>query len=115
MGSSNLVRGGSHVGYMSVAEAAQAQVLDCLCSDYHYPSLFHAPFLLAAKGLMPFEQAWKCVSEYPAEAARIGDRKGKIAPGHDADCLLLAPENPLPNAIRAVYIQGRGVYASHIP
>ncbi|MGF1521418.1 MAG: alpha-D-ribose 1-methylphosphonate 5-triphosphate diphosphatase [Leptolyngbyaceae cyanobacterium] len=107
MGSPNLVRGGSHVGYMSVADAATAQVLDCLCSDYHYPSLFHAPFLLAEKGLMPFEHAWKCVSEYPARAARIGDRKGKIAPGHDADCLLLTPENPLPNAIRSVYIKGQ--------
>ncbi|MEO0987630.1 MAG: alpha-D-ribose 1-methylphosphonate 5-triphosphate diphosphatase [Cyanobacteria bacterium J06639_14] len=109
MGSPNLVRGGSHVGYMSVAEAAQAQVLDCLCSDYHYPSLFHAPFLLAAKGLMPFAQAWKCVSEYPAKAARIGDRKGKIAPGHDADFLLLTPNHPFPNAIRAVYIHGQEV------
>lgn len=109
MGAPNLVRGGSHVGYMSVAEAAQAQVLDCLCSDYHYPSLFHAPFLLADQGLMPFEQAWKCISEYPAEAAKIGDQKGKIAPGYDADFLLLAPNNPLPSAIRAVYIKGQPV------
>ena len=112
MGAPNLVRGGSHVGYMSVAEAAQAQVLDCLCSDYHYPSLFYAPFLLAEKGLMPFEQAWKCVSEYPAAAAKIGHQKGKIAPGHDADFLVLTPDNPLPNAIRAVYIGGRPVKQS---
>jgi alpha-D-ribose 1-methylphosphonate 5-triphosphate diphosphatase len=112
MGAPNLVRGGSHVGYMGVAEAAQAQVLDCLCSDYHYPSLFHAPFLLAEKGLMSFEQAWKCVSEYPATAANIGDRKGKIAPGYDADFLVLTPNDPLPSAIRAVYIQGRPVKQS---
>lgn len=109
MGAPNLVRGGSHVGYMSVAEAAQAQVLDCLCSDYHYPSLFHAPFLLADKGLMSFEQAWKCVSETPANAAKIGDRKGKITPGHDADFLLLRPQHSLPNAIRSVYIGGQQV------
>lgn len=109
MGAPNLVRGGSHVGYMSVAEAAQSQVLDCLCSDYHYPSLFHAPFLLDKQGLMLFEQAWKCVSEYPAEAAKIGDRKGKVAPGYDADFLLLTPNNPLPSAIRSVYINGQEV------
>jgi alpha-D-ribose 1-methylphosphonate 5-triphosphate diphosphatase len=109
MGAPNLVRGGSHVGYMSVTEAAQAQVLDCLCSDYHYPSLFHAPFLLAEKGLMSFEQAWKCVSEYPAEAAKIGQQKGKIAPGYEADCLLLTPNGSLPSAIRAVYINGQPV------
>ncbi|MEO0521192.1 MAG: alpha-D-ribose 1-methylphosphonate 5-triphosphate diphosphatase, partial [Cyanobacteria bacterium P01_A01_bin.116] len=109
MGSPNLVRGGSHVGYMSVAEAARAGVLDCLCSDYHYPSLFHAPFLLAEKGLMPFEQAWKCISEYPASAAKIGQQKGKIAPGYDADFLLLEPNDALPSAIRSVYIKGQQV------
>ncbi len=112
MGAPNLVRGGSHVGYMGVAEAAHAQVLDCLCSDYHYPSLFHAPFLLAEKNLMSFEQAWKCVSQYPAEAAKIGDQKGKVAPGHDADFLLLTPDCPLPSAIRAVYINGNLVKQS---
>ncbi|MEM9944573.1 MAG: alpha-D-ribose 1-methylphosphonate 5-triphosphate diphosphatase [Cyanobacteria bacterium P01_D01_bin.36] len=109
MGAPNLVRGGSHVGYMSVAEAAQAKVLDCLCSDYHYPSLFHAPFLLAEKGLMPFEQAWKCISEYPASAAKIGHQKGKIAPGYDADFLLLEPNDSLPSAIRAVYVKGQRI------
>jgi alpha-D-ribose 1-methylphosphonate 5-triphosphate diphosphatase len=113
MGAPNLVRGGSHVGYMGVAEAAQAQVLDCLCSDYHYPSLFHAPFLLSEKGLMPFDQAWKCVSQYPAAAAKIGDQKGKIVSGHDADFLLLTPDCPLPSAIRAVYIKGIPVKQSH--
>ncbi|MEM6254894.1 MAG: alpha-D-ribose 1-methylphosphonate 5-triphosphate diphosphatase [Cyanobacteria bacterium P01_D01_bin.156] len=112
MGAPNLVRGGSHVGYMSVTEAAQAKVLDCLCSDYHYPSLFYAPFLLADKNLLSFEESWKCVSQYPAEAAKIGDQKGKIAPGHDADFLLLTPDYPLPNAIRAVYINGQPVKQS---
>ena len=112
MGAPNLVRGGSHVGYMGVAEAAKAQVLDCLCSDYHYPSLFHAPFLLAKNNLMSFDQAWKCVSQYPAEAAKIGDQKGKIAPDHDADFLLLTPDCSLPSAIRAVYINGQLVKQS---
>ncbi|PSN19346.1 alpha-D-ribose 1-methylphosphonate 5-triphosphate diphosphatase, partial [filamentous cyanobacterium CCP5] len=85
-----------------------AQVLDCLCSDYHYPSLFWAPFLLADKGLMAFEQAWKCVSEFPAQAAKIGDRKGQVTPGYDADFLLLAAGDR-PNPLRAVYIKGQQV------
>lgn len=109
MGAPNLVRGGSHVGYMSVADAVQAGVVDCLCSDYHYPSLFHAPFKLARMGLMPFEQAWKLVSTHPARAARIGDRKGAILPGFDADFLLIKPENSLPSAIVSVYLQGQEV------
>ena len=109
MGAPNLVRGGSHVGYMSVADAAQAGVLDCLCSDYHYPSLFHAPFKLAQMGLLSFEEAWKLVSTHPAQAARIGDRKGAILPGFDADFLLIKPENSLSSAIVSVYIQGQEV------
>lgn len=109
MGAPNLVRGGSHVGYMGVAEAAQAGVLDCLCSDYHYPSLFHAPFKLAEMDLMPFEDAWKTVSTYPSKAAGIGDRKGSIAPGLDADFLLLRPGNAFPSAISSVYVKGREV------
>ncbi len=109
MGAPNLVRGGSHVGYMSVAAAAEAEVLDCLCSDYHYPSLFHAPFKLAELGLMPFEAAWKVVSTHPANAAGIGDSKGAIAPGLDADFLLVKPNQSLPSAIATVYIKGQDV------
>ncbi len=109
MGAPNLVRGGSHVGYMGVAEAAKAGVLDCLCSDYHYPSLFHAPFKLSEMNLMPFEDAWKTVSTYPAKAAGIVDRKGSIAPGLDADFLLVQPEQRLPSAIAAVYVKGKEV------
>ncbi|MFN6514879.1 MAG: alpha-D-ribose 1-methylphosphonate 5-triphosphate diphosphatase [Nostoc sp. CreGUA01] len=109
MGAPNLVRGGSHVGYMSVAEAAKNGVLDCLCSDYHYPSLFHAPFKLAELGLMSFEQAWTLVSSRPAAAAGISDRKGKISPELDADFLLISPNNSLPTAIASVYITGQEV------
>ncbi|MBD2464145.1 alpha-D-ribose 1-methylphosphonate 5-triphosphate diphosphatase [Oscillatoria sp. FACHB-1407] len=108
MGAPNLVRGGSHVGYMSVADAVQAGVVDCLCSDYHYPSLFNAPFKLAL-GLMSFEAAWKLVSTNPAKAAGIGDRKGSIVPGLDADFLLVKPDRSLPSAIASVYIKGQEV------
>jgi alpha-D-ribose 1-methylphosphonate 5-triphosphate diphosphatase len=107
MGAPNLVRGGSHVGYMGVAEAVKAGVVDCLCSDYHYPSLFHAPFKLAELGLLPLEDAWKLVSTYPAKAAGLEGRKGAIAPGLDADFLLLQPNLPQSQAITAVYIQGQ--------
>lgn len=109
MGAPNLIRGGSHVGYMSAAAAAEAKVLDCLCSDYHYPSLFHAPFKMAEMGLMPFEESWKLVSTHPAKAAGIGDRKGAIAAGLDADFLVVKPSCPLPSAIASVYIQGQEV------
>jgi alpha-D-ribose 1-methylphosphonate 5-triphosphate diphosphatase len=115
MGAPNLVLGGSHVGHMSVAEAVQNGVLDALCSDYHYPSLFHAPFKMAELGLMAFEQAWELVSFLPATAAGIGKPtststscKGRIAIGWDADFLLITPSD-LPSAITAVYVAGQEV------
>lgn len=114
MGAPNLVRGGSHLGLMSVAEAVKHNVLDCLCSDYHYPSLFYAPFKLKELGLMSFEQAWSLVSSRPAAAVKISDRKGKIAPGLDADFLLVAPDHPLPSAIASVYVVGKEVARYHI-
>jgi alpha-D-ribose 1-methylphosphonate 5-triphosphate diphosphatase len=109
MGAPNLIRGGSHVGWMSVEAAAKAGVVDCLCSDYHYPSLFHAPFKLAQMGIMDFEQAWKLVSTYPAKAAGIGDMKGSIAIGWDADFILLKPNESYISAIASVYVAGQEV------
>ncbi|KZL48475.1 MULTISPECIES: alpha-D-ribose 1-methylphosphonate 5-triphosphate diphosphatase [Cyanophyceae] len=114
MGAPNLVRGGSHLGLMSVAEAVKHNVLDCLCSDYHYPSLFYAPFKLKELGLMSFEQAWSLVSSRPAAAVKISDRKGKIAPGLDADFLLVAPDHSLASAIASVYVEGKEVARYHI-
>ena len=107
MGAPNLIRGGSHVGWMSVEATAKAGVVDCLCSDYHYPSLFHAPFKLAQMGIMDFEQAWKLVSASPAKAAGIGDVKGSIAAGWDADFILLQPNKSYISAIASVYVGGK--------
>ncbi|MDJ0662577.1 MAG: alpha-D-ribose 1-methylphosphonate 5-triphosphate diphosphatase [Crocosphaera sp.] len=109
MGAPNLIRGGSHVGWMSVEIAAKEGVVDCLCSDYHYPSLFYAPFKLAEMGIMSFEKAWKLVSTYPAEAAGIGNSKGKISQGFDADFLLIEKDNIHLNSIKSVYIKGKEV------
>ncbi len=109
MGAPNLIRGGSHVGWMSVEMAAKKGVVDCLCSDYHYPSLFYAPFKLAEMEIMTFEEAWKLVSTYPAEAAGIGESKGKIAKGLDADFLLIQSNNSHLNSIKSIYIKGKEV------
>ncbi|TPX28446.1 alpha-D-ribose 1-methylphosphonate 5-triphosphate diphosphatase [Cylindrospermopsis raciborskii Cr2010] len=109
MGAPNLVRGGSHLGLMSVGTGIKSQVIDCLCSDYHYPSLFYSPFKIAEEGLMCFEEAWSLVSSKPAAAAGIGDRKGQVAPGLDADFLLISPDLPVLCAIVSVYVLGKEV------
>ncbi|MFT6903534.1 MAG: alpha-D-ribose 1-methylphosphonate 5-triphosphate diphosphatase [Oleiphilaceae bacterium] len=110
MGAPNLVRGGSHVGAISVKDALESGLVDILCSDYHYPSLFHAPFLAERQGLLSLPLAWKLVSEHPAKAAGLGQQKGRIAPGYDADLLILNSLDGLPTSIERTLIKGKEVF-----
>lgn len=110
MGAPNLVRGGSHVGAISVKDAIAQNLVNILCSDYHYPSLFRAPFVAAEHELMPLAQAWKMVSENPAKAAGLGATKGRIAPGFDADLLLLSELDGSPLSLQATLVGGTPVF-----
>jgi alpha-D-ribose 1-methylphosphonate 5-triphosphate diphosphatase len=108
MGAPNVVRGRSHVGFPTVAEAAAAGMVDIVCSDYHLPSLFHAPFRLAADGVLPLAEAWAMVSERPAASVGLDDR-GRIAEGACADLLLVDPDREGLEALRWVWRGGRVV------
>ncbi len=105
-GAPNLIRGGSHVGALSAYDAAREGLLDILCSDYHYPSLFLAPFKLRDLDVENIEEAWKRVSINPAKAALLADRKGSIEDGKDADFLILKSLEGRLEDIRSVYVEG---------
>jgi alpha-D-ribose 1-methylphosphonate 5-triphosphate diphosphatase len=107
MGAPNWIRGGSHLGLLSVAEALahDMPMVDALCSDYHYPSLFLAPFRMAACGVLSFERAWAMVSRIPAGLARLSET-GRIAPGCRADLLLVELLDERPR-LRGVWVGGR--------
>lgn len=105
LGAPNYVRGGSHLGLMGVAEALQDGVVDALCSDYHFPSLFHAPFAMARRSQQSLAEAWELVSTRPALLADL-PTKGRIAPGRDAD-LLLVEDRPVGPRLRGVWVAGR--------
>jgi alpha-D-ribose 1-methylphosphonate 5-triphosphate diphosphatase len=110
MGAPNLVRGGSHIGAISVRDAIGAGLVDILCSDYHYPSLFTAPFVIAEQNLMSLADAWKLVSENPARASGMGDHKGRILPGYDADLLLISDLDGSPLSLQAALVGGVPVF-----
>ena len=100
MGSPNVVRGGSHLGWASAAVMAEAGLCRILTSDYFYPALLQAPFVLAARGVLDLPAAWALVSANPAAAAGLADR-GTLAPGKRADLVLLEP-GPLPRLVATV-------------
>ena len=108
LGAPNYVRGGSHVGWMGVAQALAGDALDCICSDYHYPSLFHAPFRMAANGTRSLASAWSLVSDAPARAAGLDGRKGRIAVGHAADLLVVDLASGMPH-LESVLVGGHEV------
>jgi alpha-D-ribose 1-methylphosphonate 5-triphosphate diphosphatase len=90
MGSPNVVRGGSHLNWASAAEKAEAGVCDILSSDYYYPAMARAAFVMADRGVFDLPRAWALVSANPATAAGLSDR-GTIESGKRADLVLVEP------------------------
>jgi alpha-D-ribose 1-methylphosphonate 5-triphosphate diphosphatase len=92
MGCPNVVRGGSHLGWASAARLAEAGVCTVLTSDYYYPAMMPAAFILAERGQLDMAQAWALISENPARAGGLTDR-GTIEPGKRADLVLVDRAN----------------------
>jgi alpha-D-ribose 1-methylphosphonate 5-triphosphate diphosphatase len=88
LGAPNVVRGGSHTGWIDASEMVSRGCCSVLASDYYYPAPLLAAFALAARGIAPLAQAWKLVAENPARAAGLADR-GNLAPGRRADLILV--------------------------
>jgi len=93
MGSPNVVRGRSHLGWASAARLAEAGICNVLSSDYFYPAMHRAAFILAQRGVLDLAQAWALISANPAAAAGLDDR-GRIAPGLRADFVLAESSAP---------------------
>ena len=91
MGSPNVVRGRSHLNWASAAARAEAGICDILSSDYYYPAMARAAFVLADRGIFDLPRAWALVSGNPAAAAGLRDR-GAIAAGKRADVVLYEPK-----------------------
>ena len=106
LGAPNLVRGSSHLGNLSVRDAFAAGVADLICSDYHYQSMLHAPFVLTTLGA-PLHEAWHVVSRGPAMAVGRDDR-GVLENGACADVIVVEPPSAdRPARVRAVVVDGR--------
>ena len=108
-GAPNVVRGKSHTGKVVAADMVAAGLCTILASDYYYPSLLLAPFLLAHRGAASLVAAWELVSANPARAAGLSDR-GEIAPGKRADLILVDDHNPILPAVAATFVAGKLVF-----
>ena len=105
-GAPNLVRGGSHVGNVNVADLLHENVVDALASDYVPASLVEAAFG-AVRENISLPHAIALVSANPARMAGLEDR-GQIAPGLRADLVRVRVHDGLP-VVRQVWRAGERV------
>ena len=105
LGAPNVLRGGSHCNRLSASAAVADGLCTVLTSDYYYPALLHAPFRLAADGVVDLESAWALVTDNPARAAGLHDR-GVIAPGRRADLVLVDDSDPRLPHVAATWVGG---------
>jgi alpha-D-ribose 1-methylphosphonate 5-triphosphate diphosphatase len=88
LGAPNVVRGGSHVGWVNAADMIGRGLCTILASDYYYPAPLLAGFRLVADGIATIAQAWTYVAEQPARAAALFDR-GQLGIGRRADVIMV--------------------------
>jgi alpha-D-ribose 1-methylphosphonate 5-triphosphate diphosphatase len=108
MGAPNVVRGRSHMGWASAAPLAERGVVTVLASDYYWPAMLEAAFVLVRRGTLDLAGAWALMSGNPAEALGLADR-GRLAPGLRGDVVVVDPAVP---AVVATFCAGRLAWLS---
>jgi alpha-D-ribose 1-methylphosphonate 5-triphosphate diphosphatase len=88
LGAPNVVRGGSHTGWINAADMVTQGLCSILASDYYYPAPLLAAFRLASDKIAMLEKAWTLVSQTPAAAVGMNDR-GTITSGRRADLIVV--------------------------
>ena len=99
MSAPGVVSGTSHAERLSARQAVGDRLCSILASDFYYPALVAAPFVLAAERVIDFPGAWRLVSANPAAAAGLDDR-GTIGLGQRADLVLI--DDAVPGRPRVV-------------
>ena len=97
MGAPNVVRGGSHLGWSAAAPLAERGLVTVLASDYVWPTMTEAAFVLAGRGVLDLAAGWALISANPAAATGLRDR-GRIAPGLRGDVVVVDPATRAPVA-----------------
>jgi alpha-D-ribose 1-methylphosphonate 5-triphosphate diphosphatase len=110
-GAPNVLRGGSHTGCPTASEMVAKELCTVLASDYYYPALLLAPFILDKKGAAPLDKGWRLVSDGPARALSLSDR-GRIAEGLRADVILVEHAAGRPPRIVATIAGGDVIHLS---
>lgn len=106
VGAPNILRGGSHSGNMSAADAIMNDCADVICTDYYPPALLHGIFIMNKKYNIGIPEMVKKVSLNPAKAVGLGESYGSIEIGKKADIVIVDILDQYP-VITHVLVDGR--------
>jgi alpha-D-ribose 1-methylphosphonate 5-triphosphate diphosphatase len=109
LGAPNVMRGGSHLGWINASDMIASGLCSILASDYYYPAPLIAAFRLVESGIEPLERAWALISASPARAVGLHDR-GRIAAAMRADLVLVDASPPSRPRVVAALVAGRIVH-----
>lgn len=104
MGAPNYYRGGSHCGNLSCHEALAENLVDILCSDYHFPSMLGCLVKLIQAG-DPISHAVNLMTLNAAKSLGWDDRLGSIEEGKIADLVCFRPEKTF-GFVTKVWVDG---------
>ena len=106
VGSPNILRGGSHSGNMSAANAILAGSADLLCSDYYPAAILHSVFYMHQKHGVPLAEMVNRATLNPAIATKTDKDYGSIEIGKKADLLIVDELDGYP-VITHVLVDGK--------
>jgi len=104
MGAPNYYRGGSHCGNLSCHEALAEDLVDILCSDYHFPSMLGCLVKLIQAG-DPISHAVNLMTLNPAKSLGWDKDLGSIEEGKIADLVCFRPERSF-GFVTKVWVDG---------
>ena len=110
MGAPNYYRGGSHCGNLSCSEALEEDLVDMLCSDYHFPTMLGSVVRMIDEGIPP-SKAINLVSLNPARMLGLDDMTGSIAVGRKADLVSWSATDGFAKVSR-VWVDGTSKFAA---
>ncbi len=110
MGAPNYYRGGSHCGNLACHDAMAENLVDIICSDYHFPSMLACALRMAEEG-MPLHDAIRLFTINPARHLGIDGSTGSIVIGKQADLVAFHAYQGYGDVARA-WVAGRERFAS---
>lgn len=108
MGAPNYYRGGSHCGNLSCEDAMKEDLVDILCSDYHFPTMLSSITRMIEQGMDP-SKAVNLVSLNPARLLKMDGEIGSVEIGKKADLVTFDIHNSFAR-VSNVFVDGRIKY-----